>query len=439
METNKDKFSVIDRPTSLSELVGLELQIKQVNEFLYNFQKNIKDHKKACLLVGHQGTGKSSLVECVAHDYGYRIIIEVNGSVERTGKNLLEKIEEYSTCSPRGFENSIIFIDEADGLAMSTIRALPPLIKKIKHPIFLTANNEYPLERILDSVIKVQFSKHDTMTIETVLRRYTQDEQKIHEIIHYCDGDIRAALNMLESIPQKVFTKQNIVQVVDNILSGKEIDGDVDIPNDALLDWLEENAQYRLSLEHGKGGILSLELEENTQHWLSGTSHLLLYQNLCNASRLMQESPKYARKLLLGSWRLISPLDINTNEQVKVLPPSLKEKERDAKNHIKTVKSLSNKLPFHTRKRFESDVLPILRLLSKNEEWLKNICWQCDLNIDEVALLLNVPKHDIAVVRFMKKVKEEIKTQSSVSSATSSSQQTKSKNSKLRVVNTEEV
>lgn len=386
------------RPEKLSELVGVDKQIEQINGFLYDFQNNLTGHKNACLLFGYQGAGKTTLVGCIARHYNFPLI-EINGSEVRTSKQLKETLTKYTSCSPRGIKNCIILIDEADGIfktkdkkdssskneGKSAIETLYSIIKKTRHPIFLTANDDYPLKPIHDIVIKVQFYKHTSKTIDTVLRRYTSDEDKIYRIIQNCEGDIRAAMNMLDSLSQKIFTKETIFEVVDNTMNGQVIDGDVDIDNEELLAWLEENAQYRLL----------------------GVSHLVTYQQLCNAGRLMRISSKHTRNILLTNCRLSSYFHIN--ERMKTLPSSYVAKIRDTRQHIKTIKSLSNKLPLHTYRQFESELLPILRMLSKNLDWLKAIYYQYDLDINDVSLLLNVPKDDIAVTSFMECVKEENK------------------------------
>jgi len=410
---------VIYRPQSLKELVGLEKQIEQVNSFLYDFQNNTVGHKNACLLYGHQGTGKSTIVECVAKDYNFPLI-EINGSEIRTKKNLLQVLNKYISCSPRGVKHVIILIDEIDGLVKHKsgevlgegrggIDAIHTLIKNTKHPIFMTANDEYPLRPIQDMCIKVQFFRHTQKSIDTILRRYTDDEQKIYEIIHNCEGDIRSAMNMLDSLSNKVFTKETIFHVVDSILSGKKVDGDIDIDSETLLEWLDENAQYRLL----------------------GASHLLAYQNLCYASRMLWKSRYHAHKILVDNVRLVSYF--HTNDQIKVLPPSFMSKLKDNKAHASVIKSLSAKLPLHTHRNFESDVLPILMMLSKNTEWLKNIYYQHDLNVDEIALLLGVPKNDITVVSFMEQVKDENKPQKAID------EQRPAANVKLMVSNVVEV
>lgn len=374
--------NMIPRPTTLDQLHGIKKQKEICQAFLKDFQDKVPGHKNAILLHGHRGTGKSTLVECMANDYKYPIY-EVNGSEVRT-RDQLREISKYTTVTPKTMKHCIIHIDEVDGLSNvkdknkeAAIDVLYEIIKKTKHPIFLTANDDWPLRKLNDIVIKVQFYRHKPDTISNVLRQYTNDEQKIYEITQYCDGDIRAALSMVESIAQKTFSDDSVFFVVDNLLQHKEIDGKVDMKNEKFIWWMEENIQHRLL----------------------GVSFLHAYQHLCHASRLLRESSKYSRLLMTENVGIVS--HFKRNGYIKVLPPSFNARIFDAEKHKKTIVSLAGKLPFHTFKAFESDILPLLINLGKNKEWLKLLFHQHNLTQGELALVMNVPYDDIAVTSFI--------------------------------------
>lgn len=379
---------MIPRPKTLSDLHGIDKQIETCKNFLHDFQENTPGHKNAILLHGHQGTGKSTLVECLCNDYNFPFF-EINGSEIRTRDQLSSILGKYTTITPNGVKHCIIHVDEADGLSNvsnknkeSAFDVLREIIKKTKHPIFLTANEDYPLRHINDVVIKVQFYRHKPQTIANILRKHTNDEQKIYDITQYCDGDIRSALSMLDSIAQKRFTNDSVFHVVDSILQHKVPDGEVDMKIEYLLEWFEENAQHRLL----------------------GVSFLMAYQNICNSSRLSRESAKYSKLLLLENLRLVS--HFRRNEYTKVLTPAFNARVQDTIRHLKTVASLAKKLPVHSVKAFESETLPLLQNLSRNRDWLKQLYYQHNLSQGEVALLINVPSDDIAVTSFINDVEQ---------------------------------
>ncbi len=382
---------MIPRPTTLDQLHGLKKQKELCQSFIHDFQNNIPGHKKAILLHGHQGTGKTTLVECIAHDYNYPLF-EINGSLIRT-RDQLKEISKYTTITPKNVAHCIVHIDEADGLSNvddkneeNAFDALYDIIKKTRHPIFLTANDDWPLRKLNDIIIKVPFFRHRPDTISNVLRQYTNDEQKIYEIIQCCDGDIRAALSMVESIAQKRFSENNVFFVVDNLLQHKEIDGKMDMDNKKFIWWMEENIQHRLL----------------------GASFLHAYQHLCHASRLLRESTKYSNLLMTENMGLVSYF--KRNEYIKVVTPPFNARIKDANKHKKIIISLAGKLPFHTFRAFESDILPLLINLGRDKEWLKLLYYQHNLTQGELALIMNVPYDDIAVTSFIADMDDETDT-----------------------------
>ena len=389
---------MIHKSQSLSELAGLKSNIDKLGEYLNDFQTKSIGFKKACILHGHQGTGKTSVIHCIANDYGFPLV-EINGSETRTKDALIEALNTAISTIPMEYQQDhttkhrLILIDEADGLDKDAIKILPEIFKRSLHPIFLTANDDYPLRFIKNLMVEVKFYKHKPNTIASVLRKYTSNEDHIAKIVDCCDGDIRAAFNMLDSCVTKVYSEHVIYFVVDSLLNGKPIDGYFDIKNETLIEWLEENIQYRNL----------------------GISFLQNYQNLCNASRLLRKSTDMTRMLLVENTQLLSMFHVN--EWIKTMSPSYKEKIRVFKTRHEIIKNLADKLPLHTHRRFESDILPVLQRLAKDEKWLKDIYHQYLYDNDDngnpkaevenmIATLLGVPKDDIGVRGFFDSVKD---------------------------------
>ncbi len=382
----------------LKQLLGINTNIEKLNEFLYDFQNKTLGYRKACVLHGHQGTGKTSLVHAIAEEYGFPLI-EINGSETNTKDALISAIAPIISTIPIEYsrdkvtKNRIILIDEADGLDRNAIKFLPEIFKLSLHPIILTANNFYPLSLLKNHVLELKFNKHKSTTITNVLKQYTNNEEHIIKITENCNGDIRAALNMLNSHITKIYSEHDKYFVIDSLLNGKEVDGTFSIENRELISWLDENIRYRSI----------------------GISFLQNYENLCNAARLERKSQKYTELLLTENTRLLSMFHIN--EWIKTLPPSYFEKMKIFNNRNNIIKMLANKLPTHTYKRFESDVLPLLQKHAKDESWLKEIYQIYLYDMDEdgkptnevigmVALLLNVPSDDIAVKGFFDSMKD---------------------------------
>ncbi|MFA4870881.1 MAG: AAA family ATPase [Pedobacter sp.] len=381
----------------LSELRGIDKNIDVVKEFLYDFQNHTIGYKKACLLHGHQGTGKTTLAHAVAEEYGFPIV-EINGSEVSTKSALAEAIDTAISTIPSEYamdnvtKYRLILIDEADGLNKEAIKLLPEIFKRTLHPIILTANDNYPLLSLKNHVKDIKFHKHRPTTIGNILRQHTNNQEHIDKIIDCCDGDIRAALNMLTSQATKVYSEKEIFFVVDSLLNGKPVDGTFDIDNEKLLLWLEENIQYRSV----------------------GISFLQNYQNLCNASRLLRKDSSMAKMLLVQNTELLSMFHIN--EWIKTMSPSYYEKIRISNSRHALITTLAKKLPFHTFKKFECDILPVLQRHAKDENWLKSLYQTYLYDTDSegnptsevtniIALLLNTPPDDISVRGFFDFVK----------------------------------
>jgi len=198
---------------------------------------------------------------------------------------------------------------------------------------------------------------------------------------------------MLDSCVTKIYTEQSIHFVVDSLLNGRLVDGEFDIENKMLLEWIEENIQYRNL----------------------GISFLQDYQNLCNAARLMRQSSNMTHMLLVDNTQLRVGFMLMNGSKPWVL--RTKKKSRVYGSRRDVIKSLADKLPTHTHARFESDILPILQRLAKDEKWLKEIYLQYLYDndnynnpkievVDMIALLLNVSKEDIGVRGFFDIVKD---------------------------------
>ena len=197
------------RPKNLMEIADQEEAKSKVLEWL-NKWPNVP--KKALLLYGPPGCGKTSLVEAIANEYGYELI-EMNASDFRR-KTDIERIALRASTSQSlfGFSRKIILLDEIDGISSKedegALEAVQELVEKTSVPIIMTANNPWDQNlRILRDLAEfVQFKKLTKSVMKNVLMKICRvekmvcNEDAIDYIIEKSEGDLRAAINDLQSI-----------------------------------------------------------------------------------------------------------------------------------------------------------------------------------------------------------------------------------------------
>ncbi len=200
------------RPKRIAEVIGQEKAKTQFVEWLQSWLKG-RPSKKAVLLYGPAGCGKTSLVEAAAREYGLEIV-EMNASDFRRKKD----IERIATTAARMrslfARGKIILLDEVDGISgvadKGAIDAILHLIETSRYPIVMTANNPWsPMLRPLrEAVLMIPFRRLTDRQVITVLKRICQAERieceddALKEIAKRSEGDLRSAINDLQAIAE---------------------------------------------------------------------------------------------------------------------------------------------------------------------------------------------------------------------------------------------
>ncbi len=212
-------------PKKPAEIAGQEEAVKQLEHFASHFKAQ---KKKAALLHGPSGTGKTCAAYAIAKQHGWDVV-EVNASDFRTAAEIESVVGGAIKQQSLFFRGKLILVDEIDGLAGNQDRGgIPTLIKLIEgtqYPVVLTATNPYDnkLSSLRSKSLLIEFSALEPSTIFSILKHICT-----HEKIHYEEdalkmlsrrvgGDARAAINNLQvmAIIAGKLTKQSVEELSD--------------------------------------------------------------------------------------------------------------------------------------------------------------------------------------------------------------------------------
>ncbi|MBK5190444.1 MAG: replication factor C large subunit [Methanosarcinales archaeon] len=196
------------RPKKLREVVGNEKAIEELREWAEEVLE-VKS-KKAAILHGPAGCGKTSAAYALAAEKGWEVI-ELNASDQRSAGVIKSIVGPASTSTTFSQTTRLIILDEADNLHGTEDRggtkAITEIVKRSTQPIILTANDKYKMGQGLQRYCKViKFEQIKAGTVFRVLRRISDDaEIKIDDsalisLAKNAHGDLRSAINDLQAI-----------------------------------------------------------------------------------------------------------------------------------------------------------------------------------------------------------------------------------------------
>jgi len=260
------------RPKKFSEVRGQDEAIGKIKNFIegFNLGKLTKTSKKALVLHGLSGIGKTTLVHVTALEFQAEIF-ELNASDLRNKIKLQEilrpAIEQKSLIRKR----KIILVDEVDGISAvdrGGLTELLLLINSSSYPIIITANDIWnkKLSPLRKKSELVKLREIDYRTIKDVLIGILRQESKflknevLTEIAINAKGDLRAAINDVQresSVDSEVFLDERNKErdifnalrfVFKNIPSNEtlRIFDSVNMSIDEIILWMEKNipAEY---------------------------------------------------------------------------------------------------------------------------------------------------------------------------------------------------
>ncbi|OGS49528.1 MAG: hypothetical protein A3K65_04630 [Euryarchaeota archaeon RBG_16_68_12] len=430
MSTWTEKY----RPRSLRDLVGNPAAVSELERWALAWQKGAPE-KRAVILHGPPGTGKTSAALALAADMGWTVV-EMNASDKRNADAVrgtalrgaitqtFSSTGEFLTTASGG--RKLLILDEADNLFgkedSGGIGAIVETIRQTRQPVVLIANDHYGLTR-RSSAIKglcrsIKFQPIHPSSVKTVLKQVAKAEgvtvpdEVVDYIAEHCDGDLRSAVNDLELVArgemeitlrsvevigrrdressvyaalEKIFRSGDAKRARD---SARDLD---ESPEDLIL-WVDENlpADYRRpeDLERGYAAL------SRADEYLARTRRRQQYSLWAYASEMMTAGVAVAREGRYGGGRYMFPQWL------------LKQSRSRGRRQVRN--GLADRLGryLHTsREVVVTDVLPAFKFLYTNDGDFK-LATTLGLGLDEkeVAYLLDEKEDSHAVRHLMERV-----------------------------------
>jgi replication factor C large subunit len=206
------------RPKKIEDIVGNEEAKATFVEWLKTKRKN----KKAVLLYGPPGVGKTALVNAAAREFGFTVI-EMNASDARSEKaiNAVAKpatsyvaLDNFSAGQTQKKRN-LLFLDEVDGIAGNEDRggvgAIIKIVEEALTPVVMAANDPdidklRPLKKVC---LLIRFQQVRIPLIIALLQKICLLEhvkaefEALERIAQNSRGDVRSAINDLQSLSEE--------------------------------------------------------------------------------------------------------------------------------------------------------------------------------------------------------------------------------------------
>jgi len=270
-------WTVKHTPKTLCDVAGNKEAKEAFVNWIRSWQKGAPP-KKAALLHGPPGTGKTVAVQAAANDMGFDLV-EINASDKRTGEQLRRIAGGAATQGGLFGRNRLILLDEIDGINLAEdTGAIPAVIETIEQarcPIVLTANDPWDpkIRPLRELCFLVEFKRIGVRDSIPYLKKLLTsegievDEQALRFIIDRDKGDMRSIINDLQTFTtgrkklsyedvewlswrdrkETIFDALRSVFFARNCIQARRSTDMTDVDPDMFFEWIYENAPLQLT------------------------------------------------------------------------------------------------------------------------------------------------------------------------------------------------
>ena len=288
------------RPKKISEVVNQ----KDIKGSLSALLKN-QEEMPHLLFSGSAGVGKTTMAICISKeilgDKWKDYTLELNASDERGINMVRERVKKFSRFAGLDTEIpfKIIILDEADEMTSDAQTALRRIIEDTAKfcRFILIANNISKIINPIQSRCAIfKFSQIDekeiTTHLKTVLKKEKgkADEKGLKEIAEYAGGDLRHAINLLQTAASTGEISQDSVKAAAGLTKTNDVS---DILKLAVSGKIQDSRNKMIELVKVYGMSESDFLKYINQALFSAK-----YDNLEELSQIIA---KYDYRILVGS------------------------------------------------------------------------------------------------------------------------------------------
>ncbi len=203
-------WTVKYRPKRLADIAGNKAAIQQIVDWLDAWEKS-PPKRRALLLHGPPGTGKTVSVEATANERGLDLV-EINASDKRSREALERTIGAATRQSDLFGRSRLVLVDEVDGINLSEDRGavdtIVRLVQEAESPVILTANDPWDpkIGPIRNATTMIEYKRLGLRDTLPYLKRICDkegvqvDEQALRLVVDRNQGDMRSILNDLQSL-----------------------------------------------------------------------------------------------------------------------------------------------------------------------------------------------------------------------------------------------